>query len=128
VFIAVLELPAGVKALKIEYSDTPAMIIVQNISLKAIAPPVYIKPMTYGDLISCLEYHESKGNPTARGKDGEIGCLQFLPKTFEEFCVKKYKFRNDPYDPEIQRQCADQMISENWKNVYLWTTAKKCLK
>lgn len=127
-FIASLWLPAGAQAPKIEYPDVPEMIFIQGNSVKAVSSPYYSKPLTYGTLISCLEYHESKGDPEAIGEAGEIGCLQFLPETFEEFCVEKYKFRNDPFDPEIQKQCADRMISENWKNLYLWATANKCLK
>lgn len=109
------------KPLELQNSE----IIVESGYLRAMANPVFIKPIIYGSLIGCLEWHESKGNDYAIGKAGEKGCLQFMPKTFEQFCVKKYGFKNDIFDPEIQWACADLMIQDGY--LKLWTTAKKCL-
>jgi len=85
-------------------------------------------PLTYETLINCLIHHESRGNPKAIGKAGEIGILQFKPSTWKIYCVDRYKFRDDIYSPELQKLCADQMLQENFANIRHWTTASKCLR
>lgn len=77
-------------------------------------------------LINCLIWHESKGNPKARGQAGEIGILQFMPGTFQAFCVKRYGYRDDIYNSLIQKDCAAEMI-ENGK-INHWTTKKFCVQ
>ena len=98
--------------------------IVEGSYLLAQAPPYLYKGQTYASLIDCLIYHESKGNPQAVGKYGEIGILQFKPQTFQEFCVKRYGYQNDIWSPEIQKSCCAEMIEEGYLNH--WTTAKYC--
>ena len=106
---------------------TEGRILIQGNSLKAVVPPYHIRPIVYGTLLGCLEWHESKGDAEAVGKANECGVLQFTPATFQEFCVERYNFRDDIFDPEIQWACADRMISENWNLIWRWTTAKNCL-
>lgn len=79
----------------------------------------------YGSLVDCLEEEESSCNPLAVGKAGEIGCMQFMPSTFQTYCVEKYGLLNDIWDCEIQRECADRMIRDGGINH--WTTKNKCI-
>jgi len=98
--------------------------IIEGSYLLAQAPSYLYKGQTYTSLIDCLIYHESKGNPQAVGKYGEIGILQFKPQTFQEFCVKRYGYQNYIWSPEIQKSCCAEMIEEGFLNH--WTTAKYC--
>jgi hypothetical protein len=85
-----------------------------------------IKELVKGHiLIQCLIQKESQFNPYARGLAGEIGILQFMPTTFRNFCVYKYGYKNDIWNPEIQIRCAEDMISDGL--IYHWTTAPLCL-
>lgn len=97
-------------------------VVITGNSLRAIAPTYYYRPIVYGTLISCLEFNESSRNPSAVGKTGEIGCLQFLPSTWEQYC------EGDIWDCEAQKRCCDKMIRERWNNIYHWTTAKHCIQ
>jgi len=80
---------------------------------------------TMGSLIDCLSFYESGNNPLAVGKAGEIGCLQFMPSTFQHYCVKKYGLPDDIWNEEIQRECADKMLKQGLINH--WSTKNLCL-
>ena len=104
-------------------------IIIEN-ALVAL-PITFEKPIKFGEILSCLAYEESKNNPKAKGPCGEIGILQFLPKTFEIYCIDKYSLTKDKseiFNPQIQFKCADLMLQERWSNIYHWVSAKRCLK
>lgn len=91
------------------------------------APNISYIPYVYtlGSLVDCLEEKESNCNPLAVGKAGEIGCMQFMPSTFQSYCVEKYGLINDIWDCEIQRECADKMLIDGGINH--WTTKNLCL-
>ena len=85
-------------------------------------------PIVNKQLIACLIYYESKEdenayNPNDRGTPS-YGCLQFKKDTFQEFCIDKYKFRDDIMDCGIQKSCADLMIRDGY--AYKWTALKFC--
>lgn len=86
--------------------------------------PYIPKYQVLGSLVGCLEHYESGGNPLAVGKAGEIGVLQFMPSTFQHFCVEKYGYRNDIWDAGIQRDCAAEMLNDGL--IHHWTTRDKC--
>ena len=90
-------------------------------TLRASVPHYYFKPIVYATLLDCISFYESSHNPEARGAAGEIGQLQFMPSTFEQYCD------GDINNPEDQFRCADEMITENWNRVYEWTTADMCI-
>lgn len=77
-----------------------------------------------GSLVDCLVEAESGGNPQAVGKSGEIGVLQFMPSTFQSFCVDKYGYRDNIWNLEIQRDCCAEMIANGGINH--WTTKELC--
>ena len=79
---------------------------------------------TMGSLIDCLSYYESSHNPNAVGKAGEIGCLQFMPSTFQMYCVDKYGLTDDIWNCKIQWECCDKMLIDGGINN--WTTAPLC--
>jgi len=82
----------------------------------------YPQPQTYGALIEELVECESGGNPLALGDDGRAhGVLQFHRPTFERYCVDRYGYVNDIWNEEIQRECAKEMIEENFNNVAHWS-------
>ena len=112
-------------------TNTPkehTLIVIDGNSLVATVPPVLIRPIVYGSLIDCLEHYESSHNPDAIGDHGvSFGILQFQKPTFQSFCVKKYRLKDDINDPEIQRICCDMMLEEDFKNVVNWSTYKLCV-
>ncbi len=103
------------------------LIIYQGNSLRASVIPTWFKPQVYGSLVGCLSWYESRNDPEAIGKAGEIGILQFTEDTFQELCVEKLNFRDDIWDEEIQKMCADYLLQDNWNYIYRWTTHKLCL-
>lgn len=89
--------------------------------------PIYSYYDKYKATIDCLIKFESSGNPEAIGDSGRaIGILQFHRPTFERYCVKKYGYRNNIWDSEIQVNCASEMINEGL--IYHWSTQKLCQK
>ncbi|MGB0389008.1 MAG: transglycosylase SLT domain-containing protein, partial [Ardenticatenaceae bacterium] len=48
-------------------------------------------------LLASMAYKESSLNPSAIGRDGEIGLMQILPSTWDEFAPKAGV--SDPFDP-----------------------------
>jgi len=99
--------------------------IIEDNSLRAYPVPYTLKPMIFGTIVDCLSWEETKNSPYAMGKAGEIGILQFMPSTFQMYCVDKYQLRNNIWDVEIQKRCCDYMISDGL--IHHWTTAKYCL-
>jgi len=93
--------------------------------LTAYSPPYMPHTQVLGSLVECLEYYESGGNLLAVGKAGEKGVLQFMPSTFQHFCVEKYHYRNDIWDPDIQRACCADMLKDNL--IHHWTTKNLCV-
>ena len=75
-------------------------------------------------LMACLIEKESGGNEKAVGKAGEIGILQFMPRTFYFFCVKKYGLPNRIWSAAIQKECAKKMLLDGFENH--WMTLKFC--
>jgi len=92
--------------------------------LPAQAPPYLIRGEVHADLIDCLIYHESKGYKWAKGKAGECGILQFMPSTFQHYCVEIYGYKDNIWDEEIQRDCAAELIEDGY--LRYWTTRHKC--
>ena len=74
--------------------------------------------------MNCLIEKESGGNEKAKGKAGEIGILQYMPRTFNYFCVKRYKLPDVIWSAEVQKECARKMLSDGYQNH--WTTYKFC--
>ena len=124
--------------------QTDGLILIQGNTLKASTAPVFnhriyasfgsltgfveendIMAIRGDKLIFCLISKESGGKENAKGKAGEIGILQFMPKTFE-FFSRKYNLDLDIYNPNDQILLAKLMIDENPKNVWHWTTYKFC--
>ena len=104
--------------------------ILQGNSFFAISPIDFPHTMVYGDLIGCLIKYESSGNPNAYNPydtDGreKFGCLQFGEREFQDFCVKMYGLRNDIYDCDVQKVCADKMIADGYARK--WGTLNKCV-
>jgi len=93
-------------------------------SVPARSPAFLIRGEVHADLIDCLVYYESKGYKWAKGEAGECGILQFMPSTFQHYCVEKYGYKDDIWDKEIQRNCADNLIEDGY--LHYWTTRKFC--
>jgi len=78
-------------------------------------------------LIGCLIYYESHWRVDAVGDNGtSFGLLQFKKATFEMYS-ERYNLMLDIHKPQDQIVLAHLMISENWRNVYHWSVAPKCL-
>jgi len=100
--------------------------------------PYYPDMYTLGSLghetlINCLIKYESNGNERAvnpEDVDGrpKYGLLQFDSRTFKHYCVDRYELPNDIWNGDIQKTCCDNMISENWGNIYHWGTINLCIK
>lgn len=87
--------------------------------------------LEYDALIRCLIHFESKGDPEAynpRDTDGKpkFGILQFGRTTFQEECVEERGFRNDIWDPDIQKECASEMIGDG--QLGRWGTKNYCIQ
>jgi hypothetical protein len=131
----ILVVPQGVLAPKIEDPEPSQWILISGDTLKANFIQ-YQKPNTFGAILECLEYYESKICETQNrercvGKAGEIGCLQFLPATFRNYCIETYgvaKGMADIYICEIQRRCAQRMLEEDFNLIENWSVASKCVK
>ena len=95
-------------------------------SLVAVSPIVFPKTIVNASLINCLIRHESSGRIDAVGKAGEKGILQFMETTFQQFCIDRYGLSSNIWNPNTQKVCADKMISEDFDNVYHWTTYSFC--
>ena len=73
------------------------------------------------ELMACLSKYESGHNNEAIGQAGEIGRWQFMPATFQQFCVNRYGLEDDIY---VQAECVDKMLENGYE--YHWTTYKFC--
>ncbi len=105
--------------------DDFTLYIIQGNSISGLYGPAQIQPMTYGTLIECLELKESSGNENAVGLAGECGCLQFMPSTWELYCVKRYGFLDNIWNCHLQKLCADKMIADGL--LKHWTTYWQCI-
>lgn len=92
-------------------------------------PKVVYYPISgYEKIINCLIKYESSGNSEAIGDNGtSFGILQFKKSTFKNYCVEQFGYRDDIWNQEIQKECAAEMLDDNWNNIFHWTTAKNCL-
>lgn len=82
-------------------------------------------------LIDCLIRYESNGNENAINPcdiDGrpKYGLLQFDARTFETYCVQRYKLPDDIFNGDVQRYCCMKMISDG--QAHQWGTLNLCLK
>ena len=113
-----------------EPAEVPEMsdkiVMIQGNTLMGIAPPHRVVFKSLAATIDCLEFYESSGNPNAVGKAGEIGCLQFMPSTFQMFCVDMYGLKDNIWNCELQKLCANLMIGDKYERVNHWTTYKFC--
>jgi len=85
---------------------------------------------TYGSLINCLVMNESGGNPEAINPcdiDGrpKFGILQFGRRTWKEWCVDEYNFKDDIMDEDLQMDCCEKMIRDG--QLWRWGTKNLCL-
>ena len=79
--------------------------------------------LRFKTLLKCIAWRESSWNARAIGDQGRaVGLLQFHKETWERYC------QGDRKDPRAQLECADKMLSENFNNIWHWTTARKCLR
>lgn len=88
------------------------------------------KNLDFDKVLECLIRLESSGNPKAynpKDTDGlpAIGLLQFKAGTFKMFCVDRYGFEDDIWNPNIQTFCAKRMIENGL--VWHWGTASQCI-
>lgn len=103
-------------------SPTQPQIERQNLFLQAYLPPVIF---INEEVIACLIFYESSGNPNALGDNGLAhGILQFHEPTFKGFCVDKYGLPDDIWNEDVQMDCCDRMISDG--RIDHWSTAKLC--
>lgn len=100
-------------------------VVIQDSSFIALSALYYPIPITHGTLIDCLIKRESAGNPRAIGKAGEKGILQFMPSTYQHFCVEKYGLPDDIWSVDLQRECAEMMLCDDLG--HHWTTYSKCI-
>jgi len=101
------------------------LITITDNSLVGISSPYLLPLKTYGSLIDDLIQCESNGNPLAVGDNGRAkGILQFHEPTFKQYCVNKYGYSNDIWSEEIQINCANEMLEDNFNNVLHWTCYK----
>lgn len=120
---------------KIEDPEPSQWILISGDTLKANFIQ-YRKPKTFGMILECLEYHESKICKTQNrercvGPFGEKGCLQFLASTFSKYCIEKYKVAkgmDQIWDCDIQRECVQRMLEEDFNLIKNWSVWKKCVK
>ena len=114
------------------------LIFIHGDSVKASVIPAYFKPTVYGMLLDCIEEKESgTGVLGDYGYDCNnvlfdspycaFGDLQFWQATFQEHCMDKYKFPNDIFGPEVSRMCADYILQDDFRNIWMWSTSKYCL-
>ena len=107
--IFVLVLLAIYLAQTLAYEPFRGHIAYSRLFLEASTNPDISISLIIGKLIDC----ESGGNPLAIGKAGEIGILQFMPQTFQAFCVDRYNLEDKIYKSEIQIKCCRKMLEQN---------------
>jgi len=98
--------------------------IIENNSLVAMISPVIEEKLVYDALIAKLCHCESTSDPTKINQNDmgspSYGILQFKVPTFYNFCVVKYGLANDLMNPDVQKKCADEMLKEDFDNVWNW--------
>jgi hypothetical protein len=108
-------------------SKLESLVTIQGNSIEALHSPITPSIRTYATLIECLEHYESTDNPNAVGKAGEIGCMQFMPSTWQLYCVDQYGY-TDIWNCDQQKDCCDEMLEDGFYNVNHWTTKHLCVK
>jgi hypothetical protein len=81
-------------------------------------------------LLGCLIDKESSGNSEAinpRDIDGKprFGILQYDVSTWKEWCVDRFKMRDNIMDANLQVRCAQKMIFE-YNQLWRWGTKGLC--
>jgi len=88
--------------------------------------PSVEKELKYKSLLDCLEYYESRGDDEAYNPHDPVtpsyGCLQFKRVTWKHFGCQ-----GNIWSCRDQRKCANKMIKSDWNNIFLWSTAGRCL-
>ncbi len=118
-------------------TTTPEVVIMDNTIKSRKTPPTEPRTLAfltgnrkYESLIDCLAFHESSNNPDAYNRwdpyTPSIGLLQYKKSTFRHYCVEKYELPNNIWSAEVQRECANLMLSNNFKNIYHWSTHEDC--
>jgi hypothetical protein len=105
------------------YDPPDNVLFVSDQFLLPVSPPYREHNIVYAGLIEDLIWCESRGDKWAVGDAGEKGILQFMPSTFQCFCVKKYGLPDDIWNTNIQKECCDLMIGDGYLNH--WTCASK---
>ncbi len=100
------------------------LITIQGNTLSPVSNPNYVRPLYHPEVLACLSFYESSHNPDAKGAAGECGQLQFMPATFQYFCVEQYGLPDDIWNTETQFKCADRMLEAGLEKH--WTTWDKC--
>jgi len=104
--------------------------LIQNNSLIPISPIYIPHTFVHGTLIGCLEWYESRGDEGAYNHcdtDGreKFGCMQFGDIEFQDFCVERYGLKDNIWDCNVAKVCADKMIDDGYMSK--WGTLKYCL-
>lgn len=98
----------------IEY--LPEHTYIQGNSIQAMSAPFLPYTCVYGAIITPQSEKiiecESRWNENARGKAGEIGIAQFLPKTFY-WMSELSGIEGSIYDPEIQVKILNWALENN---------------
>ena len=89
--------------------------------------------------VDCMEQRESSCDPTkinwgdwhqsldGAWIQGSMGCMQYSPFTFSDYCIDKYGLTENPEDIfncSISRECAVLMLNEGLG--HHWSTYKYC--
>jgi len=120
----------NINAGELELSDKETeqasdLILILGNSFKSTANPVFLKPLTYGSLIEKVIDCESGWDNSKRGRAGEIGLCQFMPKTWDWMC-DKFNFTGDIYNEQDQIEL--MMIAFENGLAKHWTCYRKLIK
>ena len=123
--------PTTAKILKFELKNV--FQIVGGDSVKAITPPVHIKPQVLGIMANGLSIQEAELlNKIAECESGwrnicnqKYGCgagqgvFQLIPKTVKT-CEKNLGKKIDPFNKEDSIECASWLLKETSQGYYHW--------
>lgn len=107
------------------------LVLIQENSLVSMISPVMEErpPETklsdkYSDIIDQLCLCESGNNPDIINPNDKgspsYGILQFKEPTYRKFCVEKYGIDEDIMNPKNQKECASEMLEEDFDNIFNW--------
>lgn len=128
-FLILMAIPVGAIAPRDEYVPMPEIsmgntlrpissIVVERDTLHASD----FEGLKYETLIKCLAWYESSWRTNVFGDSGRaFGVLQFHRATFDAYCEGDYDSSID------QMKCADKMLSDDFDNIFHWTTNGYCL-